>query len=286
MDKTTDWEAIKCGWCAGTSARVLARQHNVSHTAINKRAKDECWEKVSTAVSTQVSTQQKNASGNRGGNHDEARSSKPSGEVSTPKKSKKTLKTKRNSRGGNPQPGNLFTPQNRASLKHGGYARRLLTSDANLEDAAALTLEDELLRVRAANLEAAECIGRWKTQFADADAETQKTLLANIEGAYKAMDRNTARIESLVSGLTLGRKLEAETLLKLAAREKALFELARERDLAALETERRELVNKKIQADIDKADPSSDDNVIVVHNAMQIPGAVQPTKNDDEQVKH
>lgn len=279
MEKKPDWEAIKKNWCAGVSARVLAKEHNTSHTAINKRAKNECWVKVSTGVSTQVSTHKKVSSGNRGGNQSKASNSKPSSEVSTSQESKKTLKTKRNSRSGNPQPGNLFPPQNRASLKHGGYARRLLTSDANLEDAAALTLEDELLRVRAANLEAAECIGRWKTQLIDANEEKKKTLISYIDGAYKAMDRNTARIESLASGLTLGRKMEAETLLKLAARDKALFELQRERDLASLEAERRELVNKKIQADIDKADPSSEENLIVVHNALQVPGAVQPTKH-------
>lgn len=280
MEKKPDWEAIKKNWCAGVSARVLAKEHNTSHTTINTRAKNEGWEKVSTTLSTQVSTLQKNTSGKLGGNLRKARDSKASSEVSTSRKNKKTLKTKRNSRSGNPHPGNLFTEQNRASLKHGGYARRLLTSDANLEDAAALTLEDELLRVRAANLEAAECIGRWKTQFADADAETQKTLLANIEGAYKAMDRNTARIESLASGMTLGRKMEAETQLKLAARDKALFELQQERDLASLEAERRELVNKKIQADIDKGLKDDRENsLIIVHNALQVPGAVQPTKH-------
>lgn len=280
MEKKTDWEAIKNSWCAGVSARVLAKEHNTSHTAINKRAKNECWVKVSTGVSTQVSTRKKVSSGNRGGNQSEASDSKPSGEVSTSQKSKKTLKTKRNSRGGNHHPTPRFEPQNRAALKHGGYARRLLTSDANLEDAAALTLEDELLRVRAANLEAAECIGRWKTQYTDADAETQKALLANIEGAYKAMDRNTARIESLVTGLTMGRRAEAETLLKLAARDKALFELSQLQELAPLEAERKELANRKIQADIDKAlTDEKESNLIVVHNALQIPGAVQPTKH-------
>lgn len=285
MENIIDWEKIKQSWCAGVSARVLAKQFGISHTSINKRAKTEGWERVSTGVSTQVSTLQKVSSGNRGGNLTKASSDKASGEVSTSQKTKKTLKTKRNSRGGNPHPGNLFTPQNRASLKHGGYARRLLTSDANLEDAAALTLEDELLRVRAANLEAAENIGRWKTQLVDADAEAQKTLLANIDGAYKSMDRNTARIESLVSGLTLGRKMEAETLLKLATREKALFDLDREKDLASLETERRELVNKKIQADIDKADPSSDDNAVIFHNTLKIPGAIQ-LEHEPEKQKH
>lgn len=278
MAGITDWENIEIRWRSGVSARNLSKAYGVSHTAINRRAKSEGWIKVSSVADV--------TGGNMTGNLTDGRTGKAYSEVSTLKENERPLKTKRNNRGGNPHPTPRFETQNRASLKHGGYARRLLTSDANLEDAAALTLEDELLRVRAANLEAAECIGFWKTQMTDADAETQKKLLANIEGAYKAMDRNTSRIESLESNLIQGKRIEAEILLKQATRDRVLFELEQKRKLASLETERRELVNKKIQADIDKADPSSDDKVIVVHNAMQLPGAVQPTKDDDGLVKH
>lgn len=302
MNKEINWGEIEKKWCAGTSARDLSKEYGVSHTAINNRAKSECWVKVSTTQ--KVSTKKQS------GNQSEASNSAVPSEVSTSPKSKKTLKTKRNShvkktggnlrkpglrkassgvstrekvstskRSGNPHPASRFETQNRASLKHGGYARRLLTSDANLEDATALTLEDELLRVRAANLEAAECIGRWKTQLIDADEEKKKTLISYIDGAYKAMDRNTARIESLVASLTMGRRTEAETMLKLAARDKALFELSQLQELAPLEAERKELANRKIQADIDKALAGSNDNaVIVLHHGLQIPGAIQPTE--------
>jgi hypothetical protein len=43
-------------------------------------------------------------------------------------------------------------PGNQQALKHGGYARRLLLKDEVIEDAKALTLEDELFRLRANNL--------------------------------------------------------------------------------------------------------------------------------------
>jgi hypothetical protein len=40
-------------------------------------------------------------------------------------------------------PTNPFQPGNQQALKHGGYARRLLLKDEVIEDAKALTLEDE-----------------------------------------------------------------------------------------------------------------------------------------------
>jgi hypothetical protein len=49
-------------------------------------------------------------------------------------------------------PTNPFQPGNQQALKHGGYARRLLLKDEVIEDAKALTLEDELFRLRANNL--------------------------------------------------------------------------------------------------------------------------------------
>ena len=95
-------------------------------------------------------------------------------------------------------PVNPFAPGNQHALKHGGYGRRLLLSDATSEDAQALSLDDELFWLRAANLTAAENIGRWRTMMDDAaDDDERQQFLDNISAAEKAMHRNTARIESL-----------------------------------------------------------------------------------------
>lgn len=50
MSKTTDWEAIEREYRAGQlSVSEIGRQHGVSHTAINKRAKKEGWTRDLTA---------------------------------------------------------------------------------------------------------------------------------------------------------------------------------------------------------------------------------------------
>jgi hypothetical protein len=69
---TTDWEAIEASYRAGLfSVREIAAHHNISHTAINKRAAKDGWERDLKAkikakadalvskreVSTQVSTE-------------------------------------------------------------------------------------------------------------------------------------------------------------------------------------------------------------------------------------
>ena len=114
-------------------------------------------------------------------------------DISNPNKIKKTRKTKRDSQGehlrdGKKRSGNSPLPEtyvllnNRSSMKHECYAHWLLNLDAISDDAAALTLEDEFLHIRAMSLkaggwrlEAGECIRHRKTQLADA---------ANGEGKY------------------------------------------------------------------------------------------------------
>jgi hypothetical protein len=68
----------------------------------------------------------------------------------------------------------------------------MLLSDAITEDAQMLTLDDELFWLRAANLTAAENIGRWQTELEVAGEEKAKELHALISAAEKAMHRNTA----------------------------------------------------------------------------------------------
>ncbi|EKS8398478.1 hypothetical protein QC505_003057 [Escherichia coli] len=120
-----------------------------------------------------------------------AKSKPPAGlvdncEVAKPSNSPETKRAHYNSR-----------PGNQNALKHGGYGRRILLSDAITEDAQALTLDDELFWLRAANLTAAENIGRWQTELEIADGDTANNLHELISSAQKAMHRNTARIESL-----------------------------------------------------------------------------------------
>lgn len=140
-------------------------------------------------------------------------------------------------------PVNPFPPGNQAALKHGGYARRMLWTDAVTEDARALTLEDELFRLRAANLVAAESIGRWTTQLEDVEEpQARKVLMDNIGAADKAMMRNTVRIESLertLATLAIDRemplKVIADREYRAAATEKVSLEADRLRRDAGID---------------------------------------------------
>lgn len=144
-------------------------------------------------------------------------------------------------------PTNAFQPGNQNALKHGGYGRRMLLSDAITEDAQMLTLDDELFWLRAASLTAAENIGRWQTELETADSEQAKDLHDLISQAQKAMHRNTARIESLeyTKAAIIKRRVDA------AYRERA---------------------TEKVEMEIDIMKDGDSDNAIVVHNTLPIPG--------------
>lgn len=144
-------------------------------------------------------------------------------------------------------PTNAFQPGNQNALKHGGYGRRMLLSDAITEDAQMLTLDDELFWLRAANLTAAENIGRWQTELETADSEQAKDLHDLISQAQKAMHRNTARIESL---------------------EYTKAAIIKQRVDAAY----REAATEKVELEIDVLKDGDKDNAIVVHNSLPIPG--------------
>lgn len=144
-------------------------------------------------------------------------------------------------------PTNAFQPGNQNALKHGGYGRRMLLSDAITEDAQMLTLDDELFWLRAASLTAAENIGRWQTGLETADSEQAKDLHDLISQAQKAMHRNTARIESL---------------------EYTKAAIIKQRVDAAY----REAATEKVELEIDVLKDGDKDNAIVVHNSLPIPG--------------
>ncbi|WP_335952280.1 hypothetical protein [Klebsiella michiganensis] len=144
-------------------------------------------------------------------------------------------------------PTNAFQPGNQNALKHGGYGRRMLLSDAITEDAQMLTLDDELFWLRAASLTAAENIGRWQTELETAGSEQAKDLHDLISQAQKAMHRNTARIESL---------------------EYTKAAIIKQRVDAAY----REAATEKVELEIDVLKDGDKDNAIVVHNSLPIPG--------------
>ncbi|EDC3590270.1 hypothetical protein GAF56_16795 [Salmonella enterica] len=144
-------------------------------------------------------------------------------------------------------PTNPFKPGNQQALKHGGYGRRMLLSDAITEDAQALTLDDELFWLRAANLTAAENIGRWQAELELAGDEKAKDLHELISSAQKAMHRNTVRIESLEYTKGSIEKLRVDA----AYRERA---------------------TEKVEMEIDIMKDGDKDNAIVVHNTLLIPG--------------
>ncbi|MCM6993626.1 hypothetical protein [Enterobacter roggenkampii] len=170
-----------------------------------------------------------------------AKSKPPAGlvdncEVAKPSNSPETKRAHYNSR-----------PGNQNALKHGGYGRRMLLSDAITEDAKLLTLDDELFWLRAANLTAAENIGRWQAELELADDDKAKDLHSLISSAEKAMHRNTQRIESLEYTKGSIEKLRVDA----AYRERA---------------------TEKVEMEIDIMKDGDSDNAIVVHNTLPIPG--------------
>lgn len=222
-----DWEAIESAYRAGVlSLRDIGDKYGVTEGAIRKRAKKFDWvrnsgtqvRKNGTQSGTQKSnarTSEKPASAGR-----TQKSTQPKAEPPPDTKPIRGVRTD--------PPTNPFQPGNQQALKHGGYARRLLLKDEVIEDAKALTLEDELFRLRANNLVAAENIGRWLTKLEDAEGDQEiKVLMENISAAEKAMMRNTVRIESIVGTLATVGKIFADTDYRKAATDKVSLEADR-----------------------------------------------------------
>lgn len=161
-------------WCQAQGLNYASAKRYIKVTSYGAKSQKEAAKKNANSQKEKV-----------------AKSKPPAGlvdncEVAKPSNSPETKRAHYNSR-----------PGNQNALKHGGYGRRMLLSDAITEDAQALTLDDELFWLRAANLTAAENIGRWQTELEIADGDTANNLHELISSAQKAMHRNTARIESL-----------------------------------------------------------------------------------------
>lgn len=239
---TPDWEAIESAYRAGIlSLRDIGDKYGVTEGAIRKRAKKFDWVRNS---GTQV---RKNGTQKSKARTSEKPASASRTQKSTQPKAEPPAETKpiRGSR--TAPPTNAFQPGNQNALKHGGYGRRMLLSDAITEDAQMLTLDDELFWLRAASLTAAENIGRWQTELETAASEQAKDLHDLISQAQKAMHRNTARIESL---------------------EYTKAAIIKQRVDAAY----REVATEKVELEIDVLKDGDKDNAIVVHNSLPIPG--------------
>lgn len=232
---TPDWEAIESAYRAGVlSLRDIGDKYGVTEGAIRKRAKKFDWvRKASTQVrknGTQSGTQKSKARTsekpvNSGGTQ---KSAQPKVEPPPDTKPIRGMRTD--------PPTNPFQPGNQQALKHGGYARRMLFKDDVIEDAMVLQLEDELFRLRANNLTAAENIGRWLTLMEDAESdEARDKLAALMVAADKAMMRNTVRIESIVGTLATVGKIFADTDYRKAATDKVSLEADRLRRDAGID---------------------------------------------------
>lgn len=152
-------------------------------------------------------------------------------------------------------PANPFPPGNMRALKHGGYSRRRLLPDDVIEDAEALTLEDELIRIKAASLTAEANAGRWEEELRDThDPELRDKLEAKIRAADKALDRNAARIESIYRTLDQ-MKLTQAMLPKIAA-----------------ETDYRIVATEKTVAETERLKTGGGSTTTVIHNALPLPG--------------
>ncbi|CAM7712019.1 hypothetical protein [Klebsiella pneumoniae] len=229
-----DWEAIESAYRAGVlSLRDIGDKYGVTEGAIRKRAKKFDWvRKASTQVrknGSQSGTQKSKA------RTSEKPASSGRSQKSTQPKSEPLPETKPIRGMRTDPPTNPFQTGNQHALKHGGYGRRMLLSDATTEDAQMLTLDDELFWLRAANLTAAENIGRWQTELETADSEQAKDLHDLISQAQKAMHRNTARIESLEYTKASIIKQRADVTYREAATDKVSLEADRLRRDAGID---------------------------------------------------
>ena len=231
---TPDWEAIESAYRAGVlSLRDIGDKYGVTEGAIRKRAKKFDWvRKASTQVrknGTQSGTQKSKA------RTSEKPASAGRAQKSTQPKAEHPPETKPIRGMRTDPPTNPFQTGNQHALKHGGYGRRMLLSDATTEDAQMLTLDDELFWLRAANLTAAENIGRWKTELEVANAKVAKDIHNLILSAQTAMHRNTARIESLEYTKASIIKQRADVTYREAATDKVSLEADRLRRDAGID---------------------------------------------------
>ncbi|EMV0393387.1 hypothetical protein AABH71_005530 [Salmonella enterica] len=197
----------------------IGRKYGITEGAVRKKARAKKWVRkkvrksgTKTAKNVPQNRTKKRTSKNAGKTSSNAGSEGTDDGTKTGTKIPDFLPETKPIRGSRyDPPTNAFTAHNTAPLKHGAYARRMLWPDDIIADVPNTELRDELFLLRAANLYAAENIGRWTVQLEDATPEEQKNLRELIAAAEKGMRLNIASIESIEYSIRNNLRVEAAT---------------------------------------------------------------------------
>ncbi|EDS8889477.1 hypothetical protein GQC79_004446 [Salmonella enterica] len=212
----SDEESLKRDYCAGVmTLRQIGLKYGITEGAVRKKARIRKWVRKQVRKS---GTQNEECVPKKRTSKNSDKTSNDAGFDGTEEGTQTgtqipdflpTAKPRRGSR--YDPPTNAFALHNSLSLKHGAYARRMLWPDDTTADALNIALEDELFRLRAANLTAASTIGQCTAQMEDASPEKRKELMTLIAAAEKGMMCNTARMESIEYSIRNNLRVEAAT---------------------------------------------------------------------------
>lgn len=212
----SDEESLKRDYCAGVmTLREIGQKYGITEGAVRKKARTKKWVRKQvrkTGTQNEECVPKKRTSKNAGKTSSDAALDGAEDGTQTGTQIPGFLPETKPIRGSRyDPPTNAFTAHNTASLKHGAYARRMLWPDDIIADVPNTELRDELFLLRAANLYAAENIGRWTVQLEDATPEEQKKLRELIAAAEKGMRLNIASIESIEYSIRNNLRVEAAT---------------------------------------------------------------------------
>ncbi|EBV8414143.1 hypothetical protein CDW99_004971 [Salmonella enterica subsp. enterica serovar Ealing] len=216
----SDEESLKRDYCAGVmTLEEIGRKYGITEGAVRKKARAKKWVRkkvrksgTKTAKNVPQNRTKKRTSKNAGKTSSDAALDGAEDGTQTGTQIPDFLPETKPIRGSRyDPPTNAFTAHNTAPLKHGAYARRMLWPDDIIADVPNTELRDELFLLRAANLYAAENIGRWTVQLEDATPEEQKNLRELIAAAEKGMRLNIASIESIEYSIRNNLRVEAAT---------------------------------------------------------------------------
>ena len=241
-----DQESIKSDYCAGQlSIKAVADKHGIAKTTLIDLARRNEWvrekptkkadQKKRSENKTVGRSEKKPSATRRRGDADQ----KKEPAISPPAKPIRGSRTD--------PPTNQFQRGNQTAFKHGGYAARMLLPDDVISDANQSELQDELFQLRARNMVAASTIGQLTEELEWVTDDERESLESRINGAYKAMDRNTARMESIENTL-------ATVAYRIAAREKLVMETDKLRRDAGLDDGNGDKDLGDFYADVEQSD--------------------------------